>query len=309
MNESLAAWLHISRLPFLLGGLVMNALGTAFALAEGAPFDLWTFAAVQAVITATQLANHLANEYYDRDVDAQHTARHRPQWSGGSGVLPEGRLPAESVRRAALILLALATIGALSITAFVRPGAWTATLLAASITVAWFYSAPPLTLHGSGWGEVLGALLLAGWTPLLGYHMQGGSRIGATLGLLLPLIALQSVMLIVVSLPDAAGDALGGKRTLAVRLSPRRTARLATFLLAVAYGWSFFRLRGAPPAPIVATCTLAGAPLAAWLATQLWTDAGTDPRRWNRLAFWTIGLVVGTASATALALVVAFFGH
>jgi hypothetical protein len=42
---------RLARTPFLLGGVVFNALGVSFALAAGRPFDLAAAVLSQIVIT------------------------------------------------------------------------------------------------------------------------------------------------------------------------------------------------------------------------------------------------------------------
>ena len=147
-----------------------------------------------------QLLTHFSNDYFDLVADQLHP--YRPQWSGGSGVLPAGLLPARWALIAACCAGVAALLSAAWLALVIRPGALTALLLGMAIGVAWSYSSPPLRLHATGFGEVAGAGLLAILTPLIGYHLQGGTRYASTVLALLPMAALQLAMLINVSLPD-----------------------------------------------------------------------------------------------------------
>lgn len=182
-----------------------------------------------------------------------------------------------------------------------RPGAGAGALalVLLALVLAWSYSAPPLSLHSRTLGEVIGALLLAGLTPWLGYYVQAGWPPPQLAQLLAPLVVLQFAMLVTVSLPDAAGDAAVGKHTLAVRLGTRASARLAAVATMGALGWPLAQL--APGSPIWPALAMAvWLPVGAWQAARLWRLG--DPPPWSSLAFWGIGLVMGPATALAAAL-------
>lgn len=295
------ALFRLARPEFLLGGLLLHSLGIALALAEGALLSLAALAWGQLAVTAGQLLTHFSNDYYDQAADRLHTRR--PRWSGGSGVLPEGGVPPRWALRAAQASAAVAGLATLVLAAEVRPGLPTLLLLGLAIVLAWGYSSPPLRLHASGFGELAGAFLLAVLTPLIGYQLQGGAGLLAQVPLLLPLAALQLAMLIVVSLPDAPSDAAAGKRTLAVRLGPRRAAPVAVGAMATAYamlpilGWAGVELA-------LLAAYAVWAPLALVQARGLLGGAGEDAGRWDRLAFWSIGLVMGSAAGLGMVLVV-----
>lgn len=295
----LLALIRLGRPRFLVGGVVLHAVGAALAWHEGAAVDLAALAWGQLAITAGQLLTHYSNDYFDVAADRLHA--HRPRYSGGSRVLAAGELAPRWALAAALVALVVA-LGATAVLALVvRPGWVTAALFGLAIALAWGYSGPPLRLHGTGAGELAGAVLLAGITPLAGYHLQGGRDLVGAAALLAPLVALQLAMLIVVSLPDAPSDGAAGKRTLAVRAGTRRAAGAAAAAYAAAYvGVAVLWVAGASLALIGAYAV--GAPVAAWQAARLLDGAGTDPARWDRAAFWAIGLVVGSAVALAVAL-------
>lgn len=288
----LRALIRLARPPFLLGGVVLHGLGVTLALGQGRPLNTDALLWGQLVVTMGQLLTHFSNDYFDRMADQLHP--HRPRWSGGSGVLPEGLLPARWALVAACGAGGAALLAAARLALVVRPGALTALLLAGAIGLAWSYSSPPLRLHATGFGELAGAGLLAILTPLIGYHLQGGTRNVSTVLALLPLAALQLAMLINVSLPDVPSDGAAGKRTLAVRIGPRGAARVAALTYLAAYLLlPPLVASGLPRGHALAY--LAWSPLAAWQIWELLHGAGQDPGRWDRLAFWSIGLVVGSA--------------
>jgi 1,4-dihydroxy-2-naphthoate octaprenyltransferase len=184
---------------------------------------------------------------------------------------------------------------------FATPGAEALLLIAVALFVAWSYSAPPLTLHATGLGEMVAAFVLAMATPLLGYVLQGGQLGWRPVSMLTPLWCYQLVMLIVVSLPDVPGDRSVGKATLAVRLGAGPVRRLSAAVLVVGAGLVPVPLLFGAPVPFVVAAVV-WVPLAAWLAWRLIESQATDPEDWSGVAFWSIGLVMGTAASQALAL-------
>jgi 1,4-dihydroxy-2-naphthoate octaprenyltransferase len=215
-------------------------------------------------------------------------------------VLAEGRLPARAALLAALGFGALAVGLALATAARApAPGASLALLLGA-IGLAWAYSGPPLYLHRRGVGELAGALIVPGLTALAGYLLQAGALGRLALLLIVPLCLLQFAMLVAVNVPDAAGDALAGKRTLVVLLGVPWAARL--FLGAVGLAYAALPVLGLLGAPwLVALAPLGAAPIALWLAARVAGGAWADQGAWEGVAFWSIGLLVASAGQMLLA--------
>lgn len=275
----------------LVGGAIFYGLGVAAAGYAGAPLA-WQAALLGLLSVATaQLMNHYSNDYFDLEADRAN--RTPTQWSGGSRVLAEGRLPAHTALVAALscgaLALGFAVLAALSSPA---PPA-TLTLLVIAIGLAWVYSGPPLYLHRRALGELAGGLIVPGLTALVGYQLQAGTIGPLVLLAVLPLCLLQFAMLVAVNFPDAAGDAAVGKITLVVGMGPERAARLYVAALGLAYAslplLGFLGL----PWP-VALAPLATLPIAAWLAFRVMKGAWQDPAAWDALGFWSIGQLVSS---------------
>jgi 1,4-dihydroxy-2-naphthoate octaprenyltransferase len=300
MPARLWSLIRLGRPLFLLGGVVLNGLGVAMARWSGFPIDVAALLLGQVTITASQLMTHFSNEYFDLPADRANPTP--TAWAGGSRVLTDGALAPRTALVAALISAAVAVTGALVLGVVVRPEPSTFVLVGSALALAWGYSSPPLRLHGRGLGEVVGAVLIAGLTPLVGYVIQVGHVDAWAVATVAPLCALQFVMLVAVSLPDAVGDAAVGKRTLAVRFGRRRTARLAAAVLAGAYALGLpLALRAGMP-EVAGMAYLAWLPLAIWQAWRLATRVSESGGPWDSLSFWSIGLVVGSAATVALGL-------
>jgi len=297
--RAIGAFIKLGRPKFLVGGFVFYGLGAALAVAAGAPFDAARFAWGQLVVTAAQLMTHYANDFFDLEADRAN--RTPTRWSGGSRVLPEGGLP-PAVALGAALVLGLIALGAGLALALRTPGLPLLFPIALVMTtLAWAYSAPPLRLAARGLGELTTAAVVTLCVPLLGYYLQAGEvhpRIFAAS--LLPCV-LQFAMLLAIELPDAAGDAITGKRTLVVRLGAVAGARLYAAVTIAGFGaLPLLAAQSALP-PRVAIAPIALAPIAIWQAARVVRGGYADQTRWESVAFWSVGLLVGSASAALVA--------
>lgn len=284
------ATVELGRPLFLVGGVVLFGLGTVMGAAGHIDWAAWAWG--QGIVTTSQLMTHYANDYFDVEHDKAHPAP--TFWSGGSRVLPEGRLSLAAARTMATFFggLALLLTALLAITR--RPAPLVVGLALLGMGLAWQYSAPPLRLHSRGLGELTAALIVTGITPLMAYNLQAGRLDVVPVLVCLPLMCLQFAMLFTVEFPDAQADTLSGKGTLVVRLGFRRAGWLYSAALIAAYGLLLIIRRWGVP-ELAAAALAIPAPLAVWQAWRVGRGAGEDPDRWGSLAFWGIGLLIGTA--------------
>jgi 1,4-dihydroxy-2-naphthoate octaprenyltransferase len=272
----LRAFLRLSRLKFLAGGVLGAGLGTAVAAhARAGRFDWQTWLVVQLTVTAFQWMTHYANDFFDREGDRSAV---RTPFSGGSGALVDGSLPPLAGLGAAFlcVVLGMACCGILA-----ARGQTAAAGLGIAIGVlAWFYSAPPLRLLARGLGELDTALVVAMLVPLCAFAAQTGAWASpVAVASSLPGAAAMLAMMLCVEAPDVAADAASGKRNLVVRFGRPGLVRLGRGAIAFAYIG-------------VALAVLAGAPY--WLAVlelmslppgvALWFALGRDARTPDPLA-------------------------
>jgi 1,4-dihydroxy-2-naphthoate octaprenyltransferase len=213
LPASVAAFVRLSRLKFLLGGFLGVALGTLVAAYEhGGRIEWGAWALAQTGVTALQLMTHYANDYFDREADL---GAQRTPFSGGSGVLVDGSLPPRVALRAALACLLLGLAPAVVL---LRAGnAPAAAVLLTVAALAWTYSAPPLRLLACGLGELDTALVVAVLVPLAAFLAQRATPGPLLLASTLPGAAAMFAMMLGVEAPDAEVDAAAGKRNLLVR--------------------------------------------------------------------------------------------
>ena len=224
-------FIRLTRSFFVLGGFLLYALGAAAAVRLGNSIDWVEYILGQVVVTAIQLMAQYLNEYYDREVDRLAPAN-RTWFSGGSGILPAGEISPAAVLTAARICAGFALLAGI-LAALVS--AWMIPVMILSFLGSWFYSAPPISLMSSGWGELSTSIIVALLVPAAGYAMQAGFPPGGLWLICVPLVLVHAAMLIAFEFPDYPSDREAGKETLTVRLGKQGAARVETALIGSAY--------------------------------------------------------------------------
>lgn len=292
MAGKTVAFMLLSRPHFLLGGVLLFALGARTSPELG----LSSYLVAQLMVTSTQLTAHYVNEYADAAADR--AVVHRTAFSGGSGMIPSGRVQRRTALTAAYITTGVASGAAIAV-AFDSPGAAAAGI--AALAIAWAYSMPPARLLGTGWGEVATSLVVTALVPLVGALSQG-AVVGAFLAWsVATLFPIHMAMMLAFELPDLLTDRAAAKRVLAVRIGPAATVRLIRVLLAGAAtvgiaGWA----AGAIPSGAAAVAAVAALPAGATaylaprpMAGRLTTSAVAT------LVVAAVGLLLGAAPAQA----------
>ncbi len=179
------------------------------------------------VALALQVAVNYANDHSDgkRGTDADRVGPMRLVGSGAAS--------ARQVLVAAL--LAFAVAGAAGLVLAALSSWWLVAVGAVCIAAAWTYTGGPLPYGYRALGEVFvfvffGLVAVAGTT-----FAQTGRVEGLALAAAVPVGLLSVALLVVNNLRDIAGDAVVGKRTLAVLLGERATRLFYVGLLAGAF--------------------------------------------------------------------------
>lgn len=185
----IVAMFRLARPVILQGGVLAYGLGVAMGYAQQGSVD-WKNAVIGLAITeSANLVAHYADEYADVDTDS---LTRRTPFSGGSGVLPSGTIPAVWALYAAWLL----TITTIGVTVwFILSGvlSWhIAWIVGVGLFGGWFYSTPPVAFVRRGLGEIDNAMLGAFMMPLMGFTVQTGAP---TLTALVNLIPIFSVVM------------------------------------------------------------------------------------------------------------------
>jgi 1,4-dihydroxy-2-naphthoate polyprenyltransferase len=288
--RKLIAFIKLTRPLFLMGGVVLYALGVFIARSQGLTIDLPRAFLGQAIITSIQLMTHYSNEYYDLETDRLIGAD-RTFFSGGSGVLPSGLLSPLVAQRAMIICAAIG-LSAIMVGAIQSPLVGLIGII--GLLGSYFYSAPPLRLSGSGLGELAATIIVAVLTPLTGYVLQTNRIDPIVFQIAAPLGLLHLAMVLTFELPDYAADSATHKRTLAVRSSRNTVGWLHTALIITAFG--LIAITATPFTRFVWFIL----PLAAW---QIIGGVWRIRRGWTHLGWLTFGGLALFALTAALWLI------
>ncbi len=211
-------FLRTTRLPFLSATAVPVLLGIAIAASDGA-FTWWT--ALLTLIGAffAHLGINVSNDIFDTLSGADDANVNPTQFSGGSRVAVYGLL---TIRQLVLLSAALfAAAGVIGLALVWITGSLTLLWIGvAGMLVGLAYTAPPLKLVYRGLGEIA---VFLGFGPIMllgAYVVQTGRLAWEPLVASVPVGILVALILFVNEIPDRAGDAAAGKRTLPVRLPP-----------------------------------------------------------------------------------------
>jgi 1,4-dihydroxy-2-naphthoate octaprenyltransferase len=208
-----------TRLPFLTATIVPVALGGAVAGHDHRFGWGWFLLAMLGGILI-HLGLNMANDLFD-DASGADAANVTPTpFSGGSRVLQYGLVSRPAVIRAAVACY----VGGVAIgIGLAAARGWGLLLIGAvGVFLSLAYSAPPLKLVHRGVGEVVTALGFGPVTTLGTYYVCAQRWSWEAFYVSLPVAVLIALILYVNEIPDRAGDAVVGKRTLPVRWPKER---------------------------------------------------------------------------------------
>jgi len=290
-SSPLVVFLRLTRPVFLLGGILMYALGAGIADYLGATLNLTAYWLGQGCVTMLQLTAQYLNEYFDAAGDSGN--RNRTFFSGGSGAGSDA-LPRWTPLLAAATTL---TVGAVLVVLLYRdrllnPPA--TMILGLAFLGAVFYSVPPVRLVGSGYGELTTSILVANLVPAFAFILQTGEIHRLLAMATFPLTALHMAMLIAFSLPDYAADARYEKRTLLIRMGWQRGMQLHNWLIVLAYVLLGLAVLQGMPFKLAWPGFLT-LPIGLFQVMQMRQIENGAPARWNLLTFTAIATFTLTA--------------
>jgi 1,4-dihydroxy-2-naphthoate octaprenyltransferase len=290
--RAIRLFIKLSRPFFLLGAILVYALGVGIARYLGVTIDWSVYFLGQAWVTTLQLATHYFNEYFDSPADAANA--NRTLFSGGSGALGEDGLPREVALWAGVASLT----GATSFTVMlIRATGLNPALFTVMVLIflgAFFYSIPPVRLVESGYGELTTSIVVASLVPAFAFILQSGELHRLVAMSTFPLIALHLAMMLAFELPDYGNDLKFEKLTLMVRIGWERGITFHNILILASYLLVGLAMLFGFPLP-VALPALLSLPLGLF---QIWyvnrIAAGAKPN-WNLLGVLAV-LVFGVTA-------------
>ena len=207
---SAALWIKTSRPATLTAAAAPVAVGTACAHAAGGVAAGPALAALLGAMWL-QIGANFANDVFDAEKGADGPGRLGPTRAVAAGLLSAG-----AVRRAMILAFAAATACGVYLT---WVAGWSIVAIGvASVVAAVAYTGGPYPLGYHGLGDVF-VMAFFGFVAVCGTaFVQLGHVPALAVWLAVPVGSLATAILVVNNLRDRKGDAVVGKRTLAVRL-------------------------------------------------------------------------------------------
>jgi 1,4-dihydroxy-2-naphthoate octaprenyltransferase len=225
---ALKSWLIEARPQFLLASFVSVLVGASLAVYEGFPFKLLDFALATTGALVAHIGIHAFNDYSDYETGIDLKARRTP-FSGGSGVLPSGKLrPVHVYYFGIACLVVVACIGV-----YFMVAVGLAILPIGLLGVAIVYSyTSHLTKVGFGeFGCVVGFAL---WS--IGPYFVLTGRYSLSILSVSLISGLMGVALLILNeFPDLEADRAGGRRNIPIMLGLKRASRIYSLVVILTY--------------------------------------------------------------------------
>lgn len=245
-------WFQAARPLAHVNIVVPLLLGHVAAWHVVGSFNAWWLAAALGWGVLDHLFVIFANDVADQHADSGR----RTLLSGGSGVIPEGKLAPEQVARAAQVAAILLFSFSCVLTLLGRT--WTPLYALAALLLMWLYSFPPVRSSYRGGGELLQGVGVGIGLPSLAYYLQTGTVL-APGWVIWPAALLGVCSNVLTALPDVEDDTRANKRTWPVRHGMASARRFASAGIAFA---AFAIFLWTPGVSVVAKAVLSVASLA-----------------------------------------------
>src|SRR5450759_5056911 len=225
---TLQGFVKLFRPLFLLGGILLYALGAGIARFLGNNIDWQAYLLGQACATLLQLAPIFLKEYFDSFSTPPRPFRRPENQSEEKVPYTVGRLPA------LLISATILTVGAVLTVLLYRNGNMKLeafTIVGIAFLITFFYATPPVRLIHSGYGELATAIIMSNLIPAFAFLLQAGGFHRLLAMATFPLTPIYLAMTLALSLPTYATDIKYENRTLLVRMGWQRAMSLHNVLI------------------------------------------------------------------------------
>jgi len=294
----LRSWLEEARPQFLLASLASVLVGASLATYEGFPFKLFDFALATAGALIAHVGIHAFNDYSDYVTGIDLRVQRTP-FSGGSGVLPSGKLrPINVYYFGTACLLAVACIG---IYFMATVGLAILPIGVLGIAIVYSYTS---YLTRVGFGELGCVVGFALWS--IGPYFVLTGRYSLSILSVSLISGLMGVALLILNeFPDVEADRLGGRRNIPIMFGLKTASRIYCLIVALTYVWLLV-LVVVQILPVSALLALATLPIGIRAITLVLKDHESDQRLMKALGLNVI-MVLGLPLLVALGTVIGSF--
>jgi 1,4-dihydroxy-2-naphthoate octaprenyltransferase len=213
-------WFRACRFHFVPTSVLPALLGSIIAWSRFGEFQFWNFFLVIAGVSINHVGLNMIDDVFDyvHAVDKNHVNGKNP-YTGGSGVLAEGDLPAGHMLAASVFCFLVTIIIAIYLTIAVGWLVLVFSLIGVLSSI--FYTVPPVRYGYRGFGE-LGLLINFGPVICLGaFYVQTKSLAMEPFVISFTLGFMMWSMIIINEIPDYDEDRRGGKLNLVARFGKK----------------------------------------------------------------------------------------
>lgn len=232
--KKIIAYLLELRAGILPTTILPVLLGAAMARHDGKITAVYTLLQVVLGFCFVHLATNVINDYFDDEdgTDRINTGYIGP-FSGGSRLLQKGMLSRKEVFYEAVMLFLISDC--FMIYATLSAGLFVFLMYLITVFSGIFYSAPPLRMSRTGFGELLVAVNLGPVVTLTSYYAMAGAMNWSVFFISLPAGLLTAAFVIIAEFPDYIADKKTGKKNLVVRFGAGKAGLIYGFTSLAAY--------------------------------------------------------------------------
>lgn len=234
LQGQLSVWLKALRPKFFTATLVPVLLGSVIGWHEFGVFNWLYFLLALLGGIFINAGLNLANDYYDHTSGVDENNPHHNPFSGGSRVIQEGLVSPAGILRVSIACFSVGAAIGLFLD-FVLPGHILLIIGLVGIFLAFFYSAAPVRIGYTGWGELICGLGFGPMAVLGSYYVQTGRLAWQPLWASLPVGILVALILYINEFPDYEADKQTNKRTLVVIMGKKKAVRFYPVFLLLPY--------------------------------------------------------------------------
>ena len=225
-SRSLISLLALGARPRTLPAAIVPVC-VGVATVENLQSSTWWKIVLAAVVSLSlQIAVNYANDYSD-GIKGTDDVRVGPVRLVGSGLVA-----AKIVKRAALVMLGIAACAGLVLA--ITSSLWILLIGAGAMIAAWTYTGGPRPYGYAGLGEIFVFVFFGVVATVGSQFVVSQSATAVSLVASIAVGTLSCALLVVNNLRDIDGDALVGKRTLAVKMGEKATRYFFALLFVIA---------------------------------------------------------------------------
>ncbi len=235
--EKLKIWIEAVRAPFFTATAVPVLLGAAIAWHQTSVFFPAGFILTLLGAVMIHAGLDLINDYYDHLSGVDEANKTPTPFSGGSRMIQRGVLsPGQILKGGILFFSGGAAIGLYL--NHILPGNVVLLVGALGVFLAVFYSARPLSIGYTGFGELV---CFAGFGPVItlgAYYVQNPAFSWLPVLASVPVGILIALVLYINEFPDYDADKAKNKNTLVVIMGREKAVKFYPVFLALSYAWT-----------------------------------------------------------------------